>query len=89
MYREATYRAVMEEVSAELAASIDHAVAAGVSRERLILDPGLGFAKRADDSSTALAQLDSLASLDRPLLVGPSRKSFLGGGAWQGATRRA
>ena len=77
MYREATYRVVMEEVSAELTASIDDAVAAGVSRERLILDPGLGFAKRPDDSSTALAQLDSLASLDRPLLVGPSRKSFL------------
>ena len=77
MYREATYRVVMDEVSAELAASVDDAVAAGVSRERLILDPGLGFAKRADDSSTALAQLDSLASLDRPLLVGPSRKSFL------------
>ena len=77
MYREATYRMVMEEVSTELAASIDDAVAAGVSRERLILDPGLGFAKRPDDSSTALAQLDSLASLDRPLLVGPSRKSFL------------
>ncbi len=77
IYREATYRVVMDEVSAELAASVDDAVAAGVSRERLILDPGLGFAKRADDSSTALAQLDSLASLDRPLLVGPSRKSFL------------
>ena len=77
MYREATYRVVMEEVSAELAASVDDAVAAGVSRERLILDPGLGFAKRADESSTALAQLDALASLDRPLLVGPSRKSFL------------
>ena len=77
MYREATYHAVMPEISAELAASIDQAVAAGVSRERIILDPGLGFAKRAAESCTALAQLDSLASLDRPLLVGPSRKSFL------------
>ena len=77
MYREATYHAVVPEISAELAASIDQAVAAGVSRERIILDPGLGFAKRAAESCTALAQLDSLASLDRPLVVGPSRKSFL------------
>ena len=77
MYGGATYRDVMPEIAAELAASIDRAVAAGVSRERLILDPGLGFAKRADHSYTALAQLGSLASLDRPLLVGPSHKSFL------------
>lgn len=77
MYRGAVYGALAREVAAELGASIDQAVAAGVARERLIVDPGIGFAKRAEHSFAALAQLDALAALDRPVLVGPSRKSFL------------
>lgn len=77
MYAHARYQDVAAEVAAELAARIDAAVAAGIPRERLILDPGLGFAKRADDTYAALAGLERLAALDRPVLVGPSRKSFL------------
>ena len=77
MYREATYTSVSQEVKDELHASLDRALDAGVSRESIVLDPGLGFAKRADHSYAALGALPLLASLGRPLLVGPSRKSFL------------
>jgi dihydropteroate synthase len=65
-------------VAAELRGSIDAAVAAGISENRLILDPGVGFAKRAAHSYGVLARLPELsAALGRPLLAGPSRKSFL------------
>ena len=79
MYREAVYRDVAREVAAELGEAVARAHEAGVAREAIILDPGLGFAKRADHSLETLAALDhaALRALDRPLLVGPSRKSFL------------
>lgn len=77
MYRLAVYDDVVGEVSAELQAALDRAVAAGVRRESIVLDPGLGFAKRAEHSYAALAGLPALAALDRPILSGPSRKSFL------------
>jgi dihydropteroate synthase len=79
MYVEANYRSVPEEVASELARSIDVALGAGVSRDAIIVDPGLGFGKRAPQSADILANLDApaLRALDRPLLVGPSRKSFL------------
>ena len=77
MYREANYRSVAREVTDELRASLERAMAAGVPRESVILDPGLGFAKRAEHSYEALAGLPTLAALGCPLLVGPSRKSFL------------
>ena len=77
MYRHARYHDVGAEVAAELRAIVDRAVAAGLSREQIVVDPGLGFAKRADATITALADLPSLRSLDRPILVGPSRKSYL------------
>jgi dihydropteroate synthase len=61
-----------------LAEAIDRATAAGVPREALIVDPGIGFAKRAAHSYGVLARLpDIRAALDRPILAGPSRKSFL------------
>jgi dihydropteroate synthase len=81
MYQGARYQSVTREVAGELAASLEAALAAGVSRDRVILDPGLGFAKRADDSYDVLAGLPDLAALDRPLLVGASRKSFLAAAA--------
>jgi dihydropteroate synthase len=77
MYREAVYNDVAGEIAQELERALSLAIEAGVPRERLIVDPGLGFAKRAEQSWTALAELDRLASLDRPILIGPSRKSFL------------
>ncbi len=77
MYRHARYRDVGSEVAAELRTIIGRAVAAGLPREQVVVDPGLGFAKRADATLAALADLPALRSLDRPILVGPSRKSFL------------
>jgi dihydropteroate synthase len=77
MYREAGYDDVLAEVSAELQQALERAEAAGVPRAQVVLDPGIGFAKRADESRAVLANLAVLARLGQPLLVGPSRKSFL------------
>ncbi len=77
MYRHAAYDDVVREVVAELGAAIGRATAAGIAREQLVLDPGLGFAKRPAQTFAVLARLGALAELDRPILVGPSRKSFL------------
>ena len=62
----------------ELAERLDAVLAAGVPRERVVLDPGLGFAKRPGHNWELLGALDALRELDCPLLVGASRKSFLG-----------
>ena len=77
MYKDAVYRNVTDEICLELDEALSRAVTAGIAREAIIIDPGLGFAKRAEHSFAALASLDSLRSLDRPILCGPSRKSFL------------
>lgn len=77
MHRSPVYEDVMTEVVEELAVTLDRAQAAGVHRERLIVDPGIGFSKTASHSLEVLRRLPDLASLDRPILVGPSRKSFL------------
>jgi dihydropteroate synthase len=78
MYAEATYEDVVPEVVAELRGSIATAMEAGVPLDRVIVDPGVGFAKRPSHSYVVLARLPELAAaLGRPVLVGPSRKSFL------------
>ena len=78
MYREAAYGDVVAEIRAELAAGDRSARSLPASAATpIIVDPGLGFAKRAEHTFAALAGLDSLARLDRPILSGPSRKSFL------------
>jgi len=77
MYRAASYQNIGEEIVAELRIAIDRAVDAGISREQIVVDPGLGFAKHARQSTVVLAGLPCLNSLDRPILVGASRKSFL------------
>ncbi len=64
-------------VAAELESSIHRAVRAGVETERIVIDPGLGFGKRKEQNAVLLARLPSMAKLNVPLLVGPSRKSFL------------
>lgn len=74
----AVYRDVVAEVRAELSARLDAAVRAGVDPERIVLDPGLGFAKDAEHDWALLSGLRELHSLGRPLLIGPSRKRFLG-----------
>src|SRR5258708_7246939 len=77
MYDLAVYEDTAQDVTRELADAIARATRAGVSRDAIIVDPGLGFAKRAEHSYEVLARLDTLTSLDRPILSGPSRKSFL------------
>lgn len=77
MYEHADYRDVIGEVSSDLARSVDRAIEWGVGRDRILVDPGLGFAKRAEHSLAALAGIDRLAALGFPVVVGPSRKSFL------------
>jgi dihydropteroate synthase len=78
MYAAAQYGDVVTEVRAELIARVEDVVAAGVSPEQLVLDPGLGFAKRGTHNWALLAGLDRLVDLGLPVLVGASRKSFLG-----------
>jgi dihydropteroate synthase len=74
----ATYTDVVAEVTEELADRLWAAVAAGVKPGRVILDPGLGFAKTAEHNWALLRGLEHLGGLGRPLLVGASRKRFLG-----------
>ncbi|GAA4200282.1 dihydropteroate synthase [Actinocatenispora rupis] len=78
MYELAQYADVVGEVRGELAERADAAIAAGVAAERVILDPGLGFAKTAEHNWLLLRHLDRLLDLGHPVLVGASRKSFLG-----------
>jgi dihydropteroate synthase len=73
------YRDVVSEVRTELMACVDHAVAAGVNPAKLIIDPGLGFAKSAQDNWALLNALPELVAGGVPVLVGASRKRFLGG----------
>jgi dihydropteroate synthase len=77
MYVEAHYDDVVPEVVRELQRSLERATGEGVAWDRLIVDPGFGFAKKAPHSMTALARLEAFAALGRPILSGPSRKSFL------------
>jgi dihydropteroate synthase len=72
------YRDVVAEVRAELLASIDDAVAAGVDPAKLIIDPGLGFAKTGQHNWALLHALPRLVAIGVPVLVGASRKRFLG-----------
>jgi dihydropteroate synthase len=78
MHAESTYADVASEIGAELQDAIARSERFAVRREQLILDPGIGFSKRADQSLTTLRDVGALAALDRPILVGPSRKSFIG-----------
>ena len=78
MYELAVYDDVAVDVARELEEAIGRATRAGVRREAVVVDPGFGFAKRAEHSYQVLARLDTIAAaLDRPVLSGPSRKSFL------------
>jgi dihydropteroate synthase len=69
---------VVTAVREELKRALEGALAAGVSAERIVLDPGFGFAKTAEQNLVLCDRLKVLASLGRPILVGPSRKRFLG-----------
>lgn len=79
MQHDVRFDDVVAEVCDELAAAVERAVRAGVARERIAVDPGIGFGKRGEHSLRLLAACGEIAArLGRPVLVGPSRKSFLG-----------
>ena len=72
------YHQLVPDVIAELAQQVEAALAAGVNRDRVIVDPGLGFSKTGEQNWTVLSQLDHFTTLGFPLLVAASRKRFLG-----------
>jgi dihydropteroate synthase len=78
MQRAPRYGNIVEEVHTFLADRVQAAEAAGISRKQIILDPGIGFGKLLEHNLTLLARLKMLSDLDRPLLVGISRKGFIG-----------
>jgi dihydropteroate synthase len=73
----ASYENVAEQVAEELAARVEAALKAGVGRERIVVDPGLGFSKDSDQNWSLLANFASLEKLGYPILVGASRKRFI------------
>lgn len=77
-YDHADYENVSAEVVAELGEGVARAKERGVGTERIVVDPGLGFAKRPEHNYSVLAALPAVASLGFPVMVGPSRKRFLG-----------
>jgi dihydropteroate synthase len=87
MQQLATYDDVVAEVRAELTARVDAAVSGGVDAARLVIDPGLGFAKTGRHNWALLHSLSTLVDLGLPVLVGASRKSFLGTLLADGAPR--
>ena len=78
MQSRALYDDVVVDVRRELVARVEAVTAAGVDPDQIVLDPGLGFAKTADHNWSLLAALPALRALGRPLLIGASRKGFLG-----------
>jgi len=78
MQSRAVYKDVVREVKDELQDRIDTLISVGVDPDQLIIDPGIGFAKLAEHNWTLLKNIDRLALLGFPLLVGASRKRFLG-----------
>lgn len=71
-------RDLMDEIKRFLRASIDRAVQAGVPRERVLIDPGIGFGKTAEQNWVVMRRLAELSELGEPILIGTSRKSFIG-----------
>lgn len=78
MHHHPSYDDVLAEVVAELQEALRRGERAGVARTQLLADPGIGFAKTASHSLEVLRRLPALEGLDRPIVVGPSRKSFIG-----------
>ncbi|MFA5411227.1 MAG: dihydropteroate synthase [Candidatus Omnitrophota bacterium] len=78
MQNNPVYKSLIDEIIAYLEKALNRAVSFGVDREKIILDPGIGFGKTAEHNLEILKQLKALKALGRPILVGPSRKSFIG-----------
>lgn len=78
MQKNPGYKDTVGEIVDWLASRIDYAVDNGVQRSRIIIDPGIGFGKRLSDNLLLIRSLASFRTLKRPILIGPSRKSFIG-----------
>jgi dihydropteroate synthase len=78
MYQGADYADLLGDVQIDLMASVSIAQAAGVPRDAIVLDPGIGFGKTVAQNLQLIARLDEIKTLGFPLLLGPSRKSFIG-----------
>jgi len=83
MDSKAIYGDVVVEVIEEVTISLQRALAAGIARENIILDPGLGFAKNPEHNWEILNRIDELVAMGYPILIGHSRKRFLGSGSPQ------
>lgn len=79
MNSKAIYNDVVSDVTNEISVQIHQAISAGIKREKIILDPGIGFAKDADHNWEILNRIDEFTALGYPVLIGHSRKRFLGG----------
>jgi dihydropteroate synthase len=79
MNAKAIYGDVVADVIAELTIALEKALTAGIKRENIILDPGIGFAKDAEHNWEILRNIDQFVALGFPILIGHSRKRFLGG----------
>jgi dihydropteroate synthase len=79
MNKFAVYENVVEEVIDELSLRIEAALSAGISKSNLVIDPGIGFAKEAADNWAIIEEIERFVALGYPVLVGASRKRFLGG----------
>lgn len=75
----AIYSDVVSEVVAELNSQVEKALAAGIAKKNIVLDPGIGFAKDADHNWELIERIHEITSLGYPILIGHSRKRFLGG----------
>ena len=78
MQRDPHFADTIGEVRAELAAALDDALAAGIPAERIVLDPGIGFGKLPEDNLRLVRDLSRIRELGCAVLIGVSRKSFLG-----------
>jgi dihydropteroate synthase len=79
MNSKAVYSDVVEEVKAELKEQVGKAITAGIAKEKIILDPGIGFAKESEHNWELIHRITEIVDLGYPVLVGASRKRFLGG----------
>ena len=89
MQEKPSYNDLMEEIFSYLEGSISIATEAGIDPEKIIIDPGIGFGKTLEHDLTILRDLKKLQRLDKPILVGTSRKSFIGSLTGKGARDRA
>jgi dihydropteroate synthase len=78
MQRQPVYRDLMAEVLGALGSAVDRALDAGIARDRLAVDPGIGFGKTFEHNHEILRRLPELRTLGLPVMVGPSRKAFIG-----------